>query len=139
MFVSAFLAGSIVPANSELVMSALLAVGSKPWLLILFASLGNILGGLTCYWLGHLGNRQWIIKYMRVKPEKLAKVEKFLEGKGAWLAFLVIVPFIGDIIIVVFGLMRANLLIVTFSMSIGKVAKYIVWMYATMGVLGIFS
>ena len=139
MFVSAFLAGSIVPANSELVMSALLAVGSKPWLLILFASLGNILGGLTCYWLGHLGNRQWIIKYMRVKPEKLAKVEKFLEGKGAWLAFLVIVPFIGDIIIVVFGLMRANLLIVTLSMSIGKVAKYIVWMYATMGVIGIFS
>ena len=76
---------------------------------------------------------------MRVKPEKLAKVEKFLEGKGAWLAFLVIVPFIGDIIIVVFGLMRANLLIVTLSMSIGKVAKYIVWMYATMGVIGIFS
>ena len=76
---------------------------------------------------------------MKVKPEKLAKVEKFLDGKGAWLAFLVIVPFIGDVIIVVFGLMRSNFLIVSISMTIGKLLKYVVWMYASLGVIHLFN
>lgn len=139
MFIAAFAAGSILPGNSEVVMSALLALGSDKWLLLLFATLGNVIGGLTCYYLGYLGNREWVIKYMKVKPEKLAKVEKFLEGKGAWLAFLVVVPFIGDVIVVVFGLMRSNLLIVTISMTLGKLIKYIAWMYASLGVISMFN
>ena len=43
MFISAFLAGSILPFSSEAVMVALLAVGANPWLLLLTASAGNIL------------------------------------------------------------------------------------------------
>ena len=102
MFISAFLAGSVVPANSELVMSGLLALGYDGWLLVLFATLGNLLGGMTCYYLGYLGKMEWITKYMRVKEEKVNKMHNFLEGRGAWLAVFVFVPFIGDVIIVVF-------------------------------------
>ena len=123
MFISAFLAGSVVPANSELVMSGLLALGYDGWLLVLFATLGNLLGGMTCYYLGYLGKMEWITKYMRVKEEKVNKMHNFLEGRGAWLAVFVFVPFIGDVIIVVFGLMRSNFLIVSFAMLIGKFAK----------------
>ena len=139
MFISAFLAGSVVPANSELVMSGLLALGYDGWLLVLFATLGNLLGGMTCYYLGYLGKMEWITKYMRVKEEKVNKMHNFLEGRGAWLAVFVFVPFIGDVIIVVFGLMRSNFLIVSFAMLIGKFAKYFVWLYATKGVIHLFS
>ena len=43
MLLSAFLAGSIIPANSELVMSALLALGLSPWERIIFATIGHLL------------------------------------------------------------------------------------------------
>ena len=69
LFISALLAGSIVPFSSELVMGALVAMGLEPWLCVLAATLGNTLGGLTCYWLGRLGRIDWIEKYLGVKRE----------------------------------------------------------------------
>ena len=101
----------------------------------MWATLGNLLGGMTCYYLGYLGKMEWITKYMRVKQEKVEKVHKFLDGKGAWLAFFVFVPFVGDLIIVVFGLMRSNFLIVCIAMLFGKFLKYYVWMWLTLGVI----
>lgn len=139
MFISAFLAGSIVPANSELVMSAVLALGLNKWYVLLTATIGNLLGGMTCYYLGYLGRMEWITKYMRVKEEKVQKIHHFLEGKGAWLAFFVFVPFIGDVIIVVFGLMRSNFLIVSIAMLAGKFLKYYLWMYLSLGVIQLFN
>ena len=47
MFIAAFLAGSILPFSSEAVMIALLAAGINPYLLLLYASIGNSLGGIT--------------------------------------------------------------------------------------------
>ncbi|MGL4293546.1 MAG: YqaA family protein [Bacteroidales bacterium] len=139
MFISAFLAGSIIPANSEIVMSAVLALGLNKWWVLFFATLGNLLGGMTCYYLGYLGRMEWITKYMRVKQEKVEKMHRFLEGRGAWLAFFVFVPFIGDVIIVVFGLMRSNFLIVSISMLLGKFLKYLLWMWLTIGVIDFVS
>ena len=82
LFLSALLAGSIVPFSSELVMAALVAMGLKPWLCVLSASLGNTLGGLTCYWLGRLGRTDWIEKYLGVKPEKVEKMQRFLSARA---------------------------------------------------------
>lgn len=62
------------------------------------------------------------------KKEKVQKVQTFLEGKGAWTAFFVFLPGIGDIIAVAMGYMRANLWIVAISMFLGKLVRYIIWM-----------
>ena len=48
LFISAVLAGSIVPFSSELVMIALVKVGLSPTMCVLFATLGNTIGGMTC-------------------------------------------------------------------------------------------
>ena len=56
MFIAAFLAGSILPFSSEAVMVALLAAGISPWILLLYASVGNSLGGITCYYIGRTSN-----------------------------------------------------------------------------------
>ena len=60
LFISALLAGSIIPFSSELVMVALVKVGLSPALCVLFATLGNTLGGMTCYYMGHIGKTDWI-------------------------------------------------------------------------------
>ena len=83
LFISALLAGSIIPFSSEIVMVALVKVGLSPALCVLSATLGNTLGGMTCYYMGRLGRIDWIEKYFKVKREKIERMQHFLQGKGA--------------------------------------------------------
>ena len=124
LFLSALLAGSILPFSSELVMGALVAMGLEPWACVLSASLGNTLGGLTCYWLGRLGRTDWIEKYLGVK-----------QGRGALMAFFAFLPFVGEAIAVALGFMRSNLWLTTLSMFAGKLARYVVMLWALQGIL----
>ena len=135
LFISALLAGSIVPFSSELVMGALVAMGLEPWLCVLTATLGNTLGGLTCYWLGRLGRIDWIEKYLGVKREKVERVQRFLQGRGALMAFFAFLPFVGEAIAVALGFMRSNLWLTTVSMFAGKLARYAAMLWVIQSVM----
>ena len=80
LFISALLAGSIIPFSSELVMLALVKVGLNPAICVLAATLGNTMGGMTCYYMGHLGKTDWIEKYFKVKQEKIDKMQRCLSA-----------------------------------------------------------
>ena len=130
LFISALLAGSIIPFSSELMMGALVAMGLEPWLCVLSATLGNTAGGLTCYWLGQLGRMDWIEKYLGVKREKVERMQHFLQGRGALMAFFAFLPFVGEAIAVALGFMRSNFWLTTASMFAGKLSRYVVMLWA---------
>ena len=71
---------------------------------------------------------------MGVKPEKLARAERFIRGRGAWMAFFSFLPVVGDGIAIVLGLMRANLPITLFSMTLGKLLRYVALVLAAQGI-----
>ena len=110
-------------------------MGLDPVLTILFATLGNTAGSMTCYWIGHLGKMEYIERWLKVDPKKLEKAERFIRGRGAWMAFFSFLPIIGDGIAIVLGLMRANLAITLFSMTLGKLLRYISIVLAAEGVV----
>ena len=60
MFISALLAGSVLPFNSEVVIGALKVAGLDPWWLLISGTVGNVLGGLFNYWIGTFGRMDWI-------------------------------------------------------------------------------
>ena len=129
LFISALLAGSIIPFSSEIVMVALVKVGLSPALCVLSATLGNTLGGMTCYYMGRLGRIDWIEKYFKVKKEKVDKMVKFLQGKGALMAFFTFLPAIGEVIAIALGFMRSNIWLTVASMFAGKLIRYILLLY----------
>ncbi len=135
LFIAAMLAGSIVPFSSEIVMVALVKMGLDPTGCIIAGSLGNTVGGMTCYWMGHLGKINWIEKYFKVKKEKIEKMETFLQGKGAMMAFFTFLPAIGEVIAIALGFMRSNIWITTLSMFTGKLIRYILLLLAMQGVI----
>lgn len=137
MFISAFLAGTVLPFSSEAVLLACIGLGLDPVLSTLSTTAGNALGGLTCYWIGHLGKMEWIEKYLGVKKKQMDKAERFIKGKGSWIAFLSFLPVIGDAILVVLGLMRANAIIVTISMTLGKLARYAILVATTLKLISL--
>ncbi|MBO4984018.1 MAG: DedA family protein [Bacteroides sp.] len=130
LFISSFLAGSIVPFSSEVVMAATLGVGLDPTTIVVVVTLGNTAGGMTCYYMGHLGRMDWIEKYFGVKREKLEKTQRFLQGKGALMGFFAFLPFVGEAIAIALGFMRSNLWLTTISMFIGKLLRYIAMLWA---------
>ena len=139
IFIAAFLAGSVVPFSSELVLVTLLKMGVDPFWGIFAATVGNTLGTFTCYCLGYLGKQEWIEKYMRVKPERIERVKRFLSGKGAMMAFFTFLPTFGELIAIALGYMRANLWLTITSMFIGKLVRYIVVIYLANEVIDFFS
>lgn len=124
LFIAAFLSGTVIPFSSEAVLSLLVINNYSPWGCILAATAGNWLGGVTCYYIGYLGKREWIHKYLRISQEKIDKMTLFLQGKGSLLGFLGFLPFIGDVIVVALGLMRANKAGALLSLLVGKFGRY---------------
>ena len=129
MLVSAFLAGSFVPFSSEVVMSGLQAAGLEPIQLVLYGSIGNVLGSMFNYGVGRMGKLEWIEKYLHVKKESLDKAERFMAGRGAWMGFFAFLPLLGSAITIVLGLTRANVPISILSITIGKVLRYVLLVY----------
>ena len=129
MLVAAFLAASILPFSSEAVMVGLQAAGLDPIMLIVYGTIGNVLGSMFNYTIGRLGKMEWIEKYLRVKKEELDKAHRFMAGRGAWMGLLSVIPVIGDVITVALGLMRANVVIVVVSVTISKLLRYMLLVY----------
>lgn len=129
MFVTAFVAGSFFPFSSEAVMTGLLAAGLDPWGLIIYGTVGNVLGGMFNYGVGHMGRLEWIERYLHVKQKDLDRATRFMAGRGAWMGFFAFVPVLGSAITIVLGLMRANPIISFISITIGKFLRYVVLIY----------
>lgn len=130
MLTAAFLAGSFFPFSSEAVMLGLMAAGLDPWFLMVYGTVGNVLGSIFNYGVGRMGELEWIEKYLHVKKKDLDKAERFMSGHGAWMGFFAFLPILGSAITVALGLMRANIVITFISITLGKIFRYIILIYS---------
>lgn len=129
MFLASLLAGSVFPFSSEAVMAGLLAAGLNPWPLVVYGTIGNVIGSLFNYFIGTLGRLDWIEKYLHVKPDKLDRAQCLMARYGAWIGFFAFLPIIGSAIAIVLGLVRANIWVTLFSFTLGKIFRYLLIIY----------
>ena len=130
MLLAAFLAGSFFPFSSEAVLIGLMATGLNPWTLMVYGTIGNVMGSVVNYGLGRMGKMEWIEKYLHVKKEDLDKAHRFMAGHGAWMGFFAFLPILGSAITIVLGFTRANVIISISSITIGKFLRYLILMYS---------
>lgn len=45
----------------------MIALGLDVWTCIAYATVGNAAGGATCYYLGRLGETEWLEKWFKIK------------------------------------------------------------------------
>jgi membrane protein YqaA with SNARE-associated domain len=128
LFFAGFLSGSILPFNSEAVMSVLILAGVNSLSCIIVATAGNTIGGLSIFYLGYLGRIEWIEKYGKVKMTKIHAILPKLQKYGPVSALLSFVPIIGDILILGLGFFRISPKLTMLFMFIGKAARY--WLLA---------
>ena len=132
LFMAAFLAATIVPAQSEGLLVALMAQGAHPaCALVAVASVGNVLGSVVNWWLGrgieHYKGRRWF----PVSEAALTKAQARYARYGRWSLLLSWMPIIGDPITVVAGVMRERFWIFAALVGAAKTLRYVflAWAY----------
>lgn len=126
LFVSAFLAATIVPMQSEAVLVAALLGEHSPVAVIAVASVGNILGAVVNWLLGRGIERFRGRRWFPVGDVALARAQDWYRRYGRWSLLLSWVPIVGDPLTLVAGVMRERLAVFLVLVSIAKVGRYAV-------------
>ncbi len=126
LFITAFLAATILPVASEPAVLAALTLTDEPWsLIIAAASLGNILGAVVNWWLGGLASNAAHSGWLPVSREAREKAEGWYRRWGRASLLLSWAPFIGDALTVAAGVMREPIATFLVLVGIAKTARYL--------------
>lgn len=123
LFLSAFLAATILPVASEVVLIGMLGLGYDPLLCLIIATSGNTLGAILNYFIGYAGNPNWL-KKIGITLEQIDQWKSRAQRYGTWLALFSWLPVVGDLIGVVLGFFRAPMLPTFAFFGLGKLIRY---------------
>ena len=119
-----FLSGSILPISSEILLVFFLNLGLSAVGLTVVATIGNTLGGITCFMLGYLTNKKTVQKVLRIPDRRMKRADILIQKYGYWTAAFSFVPAIGEVLLVMLGIMRVNKYKVVGVMALGKLVRY---------------
>lgn len=126
IFLATFIASTLLPAPSELILVLAFENNFNVYLVILIATVGNVLGSLTNYYIGYFSNSKKLIKRFKLNQSKIDNWEVKSKKYGYWLGLLAWVPFIGDPLMGILGFLKVKIIPLTLTITIGKLARYII-------------
>ena len=126
LFAVAFLAATILPAQSEAVLGGLVMSEAYPVVALLaVASAGNILGSTVNWLLGRgiarFRNRRWF----PAGEASLERASRWYGRYGRWSLLLSWVPIIGDPLTVIAGVLREPFWSFLLLVAIAKIGRYL--------------
>ncbi len=130
LFLSAFVAATIIPAQSESVLAGLILANQLSiTLLVAIASVGNIAGSVVNWVLGRGVERFREKRWFPVKQPMLDRATRWYHRYGRWSLLLSWAPIIGDPLTVVAGVLREPFWRFLLLVSIAKTGRYVFLAY----------
>ena len=125
LFSAAFLAATLFPAQSEVILAAMVLGGSHSLIaLLIVASVGNVLGSCVNWWLGLQIDRFRGRRWFPVSENALEKA-RVTFARWGWPSLLLSwAPIIGDPLTLVAGLMKEPLWRFLLVVAVAKTARY---------------
>jgi membrane protein YqaA with SNARE-associated domain len=115
----------MLPAHSEILLAGMvLSERYCAGLLVLVASLGNVLGSVVNWYLGRFMARFEGRRWFPVTPAQAARAEGWYRRYGRWSLLLSWVPVIGDPLTIVAGILREPLPVFLALVTVAKVGRY---------------
>ena len=129
LFLSAFISSTLAPGGSE-VLLVLLADDLKysSSSLLLMATVGNTLGALTTWLLGYLLSKGYSVERFTHTPK--SKAIDTVRRWGVPVLFFSWLPVVGDAFCLAAGWLRFPFAVSVIVITIGKLARYSVILYA---------
>jgi len=134
LFIAAFLAATVLPLSSEIVLSGLLLSGLSPVTLVITATTGNVLGSLVNYAFGYWASLFVVKKWLRMSEDDFVRAEQRFIKYGMVSLCFAWVPIIGDPLTVMAGVLRVRLQWFLVLVAAGKLLRYVVISYMVLQV-----
>ncbi|HKJ05332.1 MAG TPA: YqaA family protein [Geopsychrobacteraceae bacterium] len=129
LFASSFLAATILPFYSEVILFAMLRNGGDPFWLVIVATVGNTAGAVVNWLLGlyllHFRKRRWFY----FSQNQIDKAQAWFQRYGIWSLLLAWLPLGGDALTLIAGIMRVPLWIFLLLVTTGKGLRYVSIVY----------
>ncbi len=136
LFLSAFVAATLVPFSSEAVLATLSVAGGWDALMLwAVATAGNTLGAAVNWalgrWFVHWQDRKWF----PFKASDLEKADHWFQKWGVWSLLLSWVPIIGDPITFAAGFLRVRFVVFFALVVVAKGGRYaaVIWLVNGVG------
>ena len=110
LFLIAFLAATVLPAQSEFMLAGLHVAGTHDtYVLVAVATAGNVLGSMVNWALGryllHFREQRWF----PIRGRVLERATRFYQRWGVWTLLLAWTPIFGDPLTLVAGIFKTSL------------------------------
>lgn len=136
LFGISFLAATILPAQSEIGLTAMIVSGDYIlWLLILIASIGNTLGSVVNWGIGRGVERFAHKKWFPASEKQLERATGWYRKYGRWSLLMSWAPFIGDPLTLAAGVLRERFWPFLILVAIAKTGRYILVAQITLSVI----
>lgn len=136
LFASALLAATILPMQSEAVLVGLLVEGSRPLVLLLIvATVGNVLGSVINWYLGRFLSRFRDRRWFPASDAQIARAKNWYHRYGRWSLLGSWLPIIGDPLTVVAGVLREPLGTFVLLVTLAKGGRYVILALSTLSVM----
>lgn len=132
LFGSGFIAATLFPASSELLLLGLAKQGYSPFWLWLAASSGNTLGSCVNWWLGGQVRRFAHRRWFPFSAASLQRAERFFQRFGYLSLLLAWLPIIGDPLTLVAGMLRVRFSVFLILVALGKAGRYALLLFAVL-------
>lgn len=124
LFGSAFLAATILPFYSEIVLVLALQEGADPALLLLTATLGNTLGAVVNWLIGRQLLKFQDKRWFYFSPAQIDRAQRWFQRRGVWSLLFAWLPIGGDALTLIAGVMNVRLPTFLVLVGIGKALRY---------------
>ncbi len=132
LFGSAFLAATILPFYSEVVLFALLRDGGDPTTLVVVATLGNTLGAVVNWVLGRFLLRFQDRRWFYFSRKQVDDAQRWYNRYGFWSLLFAWLPVGGDALTLIAGIMKVRLWLFLLLVGGGKALRYVSVAYLTL-------
>ena len=133
LFAAAFVAATILPAQSEAVLVGLILHGgySTP-LLVAVATVGNVLGSVLNWALGRAVERYKDAAWFPVSAETMVRAERWYRRYGQWSLLGSFLPVVGDPLTLVAGVLKVRIVPFLVLVTISKGGRYLALAWMTL-------
>jgi membrane protein YqaA with SNARE-associated domain len=126
LFMTAFVASTILPMSSEVVLAGLTAHGERdPLSLLAVATAGNTLGAVVNWVLGRYAAQLRSSRLISIEEARFQRACRWFNRWGIWCLLLSWLPVIGDPLTLVAGALRTAFVPFVLLVLTGKAARYL--------------
>lgn len=136
LFLVSFLASTLLPVGSELLLSGMLLAGYNPVAAVAVATVGNTLGACTNWLIGRYGGEWVVARFFRISEQQQKRAEGWYNRYGIPSLLFSWLPVVGDPLCLVGGMLKVRFDLFLILVAVGKLGRYVVLAWVTLQAAG---